>query len=228
MDLLSDLLHRSAALHRHLCPRQVLGVRIGLLGLRSLDFQERPADKSLLAILETDGCAADGVWAATGCSVGRRTLRIVDYGKVAATFVEAKSGAAIRVAPRAGIREAAWRYAPTARNKWQAQLEGYQTMPDDELLSVLEVALTFSLAELLSKPGCRAICESCGEEVINGRETIEDGIILCQACAGQAYYQLTPLVVSEATSAILVNTLKGTGRVWRETASRAWERLETL
>jgi formylmethanofuran dehydrogenase subunit E len=45
----------------------------------------------LLTILETDGCAADGVSAATGCWVGRRTLRVEDFGKVAATFVDTQT-----------------------------------------------------------------------------------------------------------------------------------------
>jgi len=38
-------------------------------------------DKTLLLIVETDGCLVDGLAVATGCRVGRRTLRIEDYGK---------------------------------------------------------------------------------------------------------------------------------------------------
>ncbi|MCZ7672117.1 MAG: formylmethanofuran dehydrogenase subunit E family protein [Chloroflexi bacterium] len=41
--------------------------------------------------METDGCGADGVAVAADCHVGRRTLRVVDYGKMAATFVDVQT-----------------------------------------------------------------------------------------------------------------------------------------
>ena len=86
MTPLTELLKESAALHRHLCPRQVLGVRMGLLAAEVMGLDLPQTDKRLLTIIETDGCAADGISVATGCWVGRRTLRVEDYGKVAATF----------------------------------------------------------------------------------------------------------------------------------------------
>ena len=45
-------------------------------------------DKRLLAIAETDGCAVDGLIAATGCRVGVPMLRILDFGKLAATSTD--------------------------------------------------------------------------------------------------------------------------------------------
>ena len=116
---------------------------------------------------------------------------VVDFGKVAATFVDTHTGAAIRVVPRAGVRQAAPEYAPDARSRWQAQLEGYQIMPEARLLSIQPVALSFSLEAVISRPGCRVECDACGEEVINEREIIRDGLTLCPACAGASYYRLT-------------------------------------
>ncbi len=55
-------------------------------------------DKRLLVIVESDGCFVDGVSVTTGCTVGHRTLRVEDYGKVAATFVDVSSERALRVA----------------------------------------------------------------------------------------------------------------------------------
>jgi formylmethanofuran dehydrogenase subunit E len=60
----------------------VLGVRIGLAAGEALDLDLPRADKRLLMLVETDGCFADGVSVATGCWLGRRTLRLVDYGRV--------------------------------------------------------------------------------------------------------------------------------------------------
>ncbi|MBK9095054.1 MAG: hypothetical protein IPM84_20295 [Anaerolineae bacterium] len=53
--------------------------------LLALDLPQ--TDSAWLAITETDGCFVDGVSAVTGCYVGRRTLRVEDFGKVAAVFV---------------------------------------------------------------------------------------------------------------------------------------------
>ncbi|MEB2288040.1 MAG: FmdE family protein [Anaerolineae bacterium] len=189
MPTLEDLLQASAALHRHLCPRQVLGVRMGLLAGRWLGLTVPRSDKRLLVFVETDGCAADGVAVATGCRVGGRTLRVVDFGKVAATFVDTRAGRAVRIAPAPESRERAWAYDPDARSRWHAQLAGYQRMPDEELFAAQDVVLTVSLEKLLSKPGYRVNCQICGEEIINEREVVREGVILCRACAGEGYCQ---------------------------------------
>ena len=186
--ILDELLRQSAALHSHLCPRQVLGVRIGLLAGKLLGLEVPRQDKRLLAIVETDGCAADGVAVATGCWVGKRTLRIEDFGKVAATFVDTHTGRTVRVAPRSQARDLALDYAPEAQGHWEAQLLGYQRVPDDELLTWQEVTLTASVEKIVSRPGLRVVCDRCGEEVMNEREVIREGAILCRACAGSAYY----------------------------------------
>jgi len=187
--ILDELLRQSAALHSHLCPRQVLGVRIGLLAGKLLDLEVPRRDKRLLAIVETDGCAADGIAVATGCWVGKRTLRIEDFGKVAATFVDTHTGRTVRVAPRCQARDLTPAYAPEAQGHWEAQLLGYQRVPDDELFSWQEVTLTAPLEKIVSRPGLRVVCDRCGEEVMNEREVIREGVILCRACAGSAYYQ---------------------------------------
>ena len=185
---LADLLELSSARHTHLCPRQVLGVRIGLAGACALGLAAPRADKRLLVILESDGCFADGIEAATGCSVGHRTLRIEDYGKIAATFVDVQNGEALRLAPRLDVRRRAGEYAGGEPRQYFAQLQAYQAMPDDELLSVRPVQLHVPVQKLISRPGVRVHCEVCGEEIINERESVIEGHLLCQACAHGGYY----------------------------------------
>ncbi len=189
MPDLQTILQISSARHSHLCPRQVLGARIGLAGMRALGFDEPPAKKRLLVITETDGCFADGLIAATGCTVGHRTLRVEDYGKIAATFVDVRTGRAVRVAPRLDVRERAYAYAPDEKRHYFAQLRGYQVMPDDELLTVQEVALTTPVEAIVSRPGVRVNCAVCGEEIINERETWVDGQPYCHTCLQPGYYR---------------------------------------
>ncbi len=191
MPALKEFLATSSALHRHLCPRQVLGVRMGMLAGEVLGLDLPQTDKRLLTIVETDGCAADGVSTATNCRVGRRTLRVEDYGKVAATFIDTVTGQAVRIAPRLEARTRARAYAPKAGNKWEAQLLGYQRLPAAELLLVQSVRLKTPIEQIISRPGLKAVCEVCGEEIMNEREVIRDGATLCRACAGQSYYLLT-------------------------------------
>ncbi len=186
---LDSLLEQSGALHRHVCPRQVLGVRMGLLGgeCLGLDVPQPFESKRILTIVETDGCFADGISVAANCWVGRRTLRVEDYGKVAATFIDTFTGRAVRVHPHPQARERARRLAPDATSRWHAQLLGYQRLATEELLIATPVALTLSLDKLVSRAGYRVTCARCGEEVINEREVVRDGVVLCRPCAAGGY-----------------------------------------
>jgi formylmethanofuran dehydrogenase subunit E len=185
---LAPLLEEVAALHKHLCPRQVLGVRLGLLGAKCLEIDVLRSDKRLLAFVETDGCFADGVSVATGCWLGHRTLRLFDYGKAAATLVDTESGRAVRVRPHPEAREQALRYAPDATDKWRAQLLAYQLMPESALLQATSVTVTLDIEALVSRPGLRVPCAGCGEEIMNEREVLRGGVALCKVCAGGASY----------------------------------------
>ena len=188
MSDLQALLEISSRSHNHLCPRQVLGVRMGLAGAAALGFEPQQTGKRLLVIVESDGCFADGITAATGCTVGHRTLRVEDYGKVAATFVDVKTGQAVRIAPRLDVRQRALACQPGEPRHYFAQLQAYQILPDAELLTVCEIELRTPVEQIVSRPAVRVECAICGEEIINEREIKRNGQSLCRACAGLAYY----------------------------------------
>jgi formylmethanofuran dehydrogenase subunit E len=186
---LASLLRLCAEKHRdHLCPRQVLGVRMGLWAGELFQIDLPQSEKRLFAFVETDGCLTDGIAVATGCWWGNRTMRLVDYGKAAATFVDMQSERSIRISPRLDARTRANLYAPSASDHWHAQLEAYQIMPDEELFDARAVVLNVSLAEIISRPGERVVCDECGEDVINARQVRVEGKTLCRACASGAYY----------------------------------------
>lgn len=190
MNNLKEILTFSASRHSHLCPRQVLGARLGLAGAAALGLDVPRKDKRLLVILETDGCFADGIEAATGCTVGHRTLRIEDYGKIAATFVDVQTSQAVRLAPRLDVRQRAYDHAPGESRHYFAQLQAYQAMPDVELLTIQPVHLTTPVTKILSRPGIRVNCDLCGEEIINNREICKNGQTICRSCAGDSFYQI--------------------------------------
>ena len=185
---IATLLQQSSARHDHLCPRQVLGVRIGLAGLDALGLSAPVSKKSALVIIETDGCFADGIEIATGATLGHRTLRVNDLGKIAATFVDVNTRQAVRISPALDARRRALCYAPDEPRHYFAQLLAYQIMPPEDLLQTRQVILDPPLEVLLSRPGVRLDCAICGEEIINERQVIVEGVVLCRTCANQGYY----------------------------------------
>ena len=163
---------------------------MGLAGLAALGIQAPMPHKAALVFVESDGCFATGIEVATGAAVGHRTLRIMDLGKIAATFANVQSGFSIRLAPQLDVRQRALEYALEVKKKYYAQLKGYQLMPERELFSYQEVELQPALEAIISRPGLRAKCVQCGEEIINERQVLVEGRIFCQTCAGNSYYSL--------------------------------------
>jgi formylmethanofuran dehydrogenase subunit E len=202
------LLEKSIQDHDHLCPRQILGVRIGMAGMKVLGINEPPTKKQLLVVSETDGCFVDGVIAATGCTVGHRTLRVEDFGKVAVTIVEIKTSRAVRVAPALDIREKVYAYAPNEPRHYFAQMQAYQIMPDDEMFTNQEVVLNIPVERIISRPGVRVNCDMCGEEIMNEREIVRDGSTLCRGCAGDGYCQAGTLYTLNIPSLSLADLQK--------------------
>jgi formylmethanofuran dehydrogenase subunit E len=196
---LEELLEKASTLHNHVCPRQVLGIRMGMLAADLLEMDLPQTKKRLYTFLETDGCFADGVAVATGCWLGHRTLRLMDYGRIAATFVDTDSDKAFRVGVHPEARQFAREAEPDARSRWHGQLAVYQYLPNEQLLTWKPVRLNFSMEALISRAGVRVNCARCGEEIVNEREQYVNGEPLCRACIGDAYYQISE---PETTSAL--------------------------
>jgi formylmethanofuran dehydrogenase subunit E len=157
--------------------------------MKALGFDSPPDSKQLLVVTETDGCFVDGLSVATSCTVGHRTLRVEDYGKVAAVFADVGTSRALRVAPAPDIRQRACVGVEDETLRYLAQMQAYQTMSDEEMFAVTEVQFLVSLESIVSRPGLRVNCDLCGEEIMNEREVRQNGMTLCRACFGNSYYQ---------------------------------------
>ena len=132
MKPFSDLLLESAAAHGHLCPGQVVGIRMAMLGCRLIELIEptrRDQIKKLIVFVEMDRCTADAVAHVTGVKLGRRSLKFMDYGIMAATFINlecfprafhrrvAQSGRYVCAGDRRQIGPAIDRLSPNARQR---------------------------------------------------------------------------------------------------------------
>ncbi len=185
---MQTLLNQASQCHGHLCPGLVLGVRVAVRGLNELELDPERDAKRIIAYVEMDRCATDAIASVTGCSLGKRTLKFVDYGKLAATFVDLEQGRAVRVGTRETARERARGYAPPGLPDHEAQVAAYQVMPEEELLTVHRVQVVISDFDRPGRPVRRTECARCHEGINDGREVIVAGETLCRACAGQPYY----------------------------------------
>src|SRR3972149_579250 len=100
MRPLQELVEYSSSLHGHLCAGQILGVRMAMVGCREIDIEEPRGWKKLIVYVEIDRCATDAIQAVTGCSLGKRTLKFLDYGKMAPTYINPQTGKPMRIDPK--------------------------------------------------------------------------------------------------------------------------------
>jgi formylmethanofuran dehydrogenase subunit E len=191
MESFEVLLQSSADAHGHLCPGQVVGVRMAMLGCRLIGLdapRRRDQIKKLIVYVEMDRCTADSVAHVTGVKLGRRSLKFMDYGIMAATFVNLETGEAFRVVSTEEARSLASAYAPEIPQKYPQQLEAYKRMPDCVLFRVQEVGVKIKDCDLPGPTRYKVPCSSCGQMVRDQREVIQDGAILCKPCAQESYF----------------------------------------
>ncbi len=185
------LLQESMRIHGHLCPGQVLGVKMSMLGLREIGITDPKGKdrKNIIVFVEMDRCATDAVQSVTGCSLGHRTMKFMDYGKMAVTFLNLRTGRAIRVIAKEEARQKTKIYFPHIEDKYSAQLEAYKIMCDEELFAVMDVNVKIKPEDMPGRPLGRVKCDGCGEYVQDSREVYRGGRVLCIPCAGSGYYE---------------------------------------
>lgn len=196
MESFEQLLAESTRIHGHICAGQVIGVRMAMAALERLGISDPKGTerKKLYVLVEIDRCATDAIQSVTGCSLGKRSLRWIDFGIMAATFVNLETGKALRVTAREEARALSESYCPEIMDKYHRQLEAYKIMPLDELFLFQEVTVQLRDCDMPGRPMRRVQCSQCGDYVQDCREVDKEGKILCRACAGERYYQVVTTV----------------------------------
>ena len=202
---LDTLLHEAELAHGHLCAGQILGVRMAMLALTRLGIQEprlrsSPDRKRLVTFVEIDRCATDAIGVVTGCRVGKRALKLRDWGKMAASFLDLSRPIAtqpdrfeaLRIVARESSKDRARELFPDIADKNAQQMHAYRELPDADLFTEQWVAIHLPPSEFPGFRGARVACAVCGEGINFDRYTTKpDGAILCLGCADPAarYYQ---------------------------------------
>lgn len=178
IDDYPGLLAQAERFHGHVCRGIETGTRMAMAGLAWLGIRDpRGVDrKRLIVFVEVDRCATDAILCATGCSPGKRSLKVLDHGKMAATFVDLESGRAVRLMSRG-----------TGGDEPRPPVS---SLSDQELFTITPVEVALRPEDLPGRPTRSCTCETCGERVIDGREVVRDGRTLCVPCAdGRRYFR---------------------------------------
>ena len=171
-----DLLDLCIDYHGHFCMGQVLGVRLALKGMELIHTSDR---KEMLVFIENDRCIADAIQVVTGTRIGRRSAKLIDYGKMAATFMNLDANIAYRVNVR---------HVDPKIKYSKAELRNILHVPDNDLLAWRRVRVPLKPEELPGKPQRTVNCARCGEKVFDSKDICVDGEPLCRSCVHGAYY----------------------------------------
>ena len=194
-----EWLDKATAFHGHQCPGQVLGVRLAMRGLDELEITDPYGvdRKKMVVFVEAARCFADAIMTVTGCRVGKRSFKIIDIGKFAATFLNMGSGRAVRIALRSDIRERMTASYPGQEER-KAETTAFMEMTDDELFAFQDVAVVLNREDTPGEPIVRSFCSSCGDAVVDRREVERNGRVLCRPCSTGSSYYTIPFAVRAA------------------------------
>ena len=192
-----EVFEESTRIHGHICAGQVLGVRMSLLALSLLNIYDPKGQdrKKIYVIVEIDRCATDAIQSVTGCTLGKRSMKWIDNGIMAATYINLETGRAVRIVALEEARESSKKYCTEIGDKYARQLEAYKLMPDSELFKVSDVKVSIPPEDLPGRPLRRVQCTTCGEWVQDSREIEKDGTVFCKNCANGPYFEYVNEVV---------------------------------
>ena len=193
LSKLDGLIDECGRLHGHICPGQILGVRMAVLGCHLTGIVDpRGVDrKKLLVWVEIDRCVTDAVSAVTGVRLGKRSLKFLDYGKVAATFLNLSERRAHRIVAKEESRELADSLYPAVGDKTERQMLTYREADVALLFKIESVSLELGDFERPRRPRRRINCAQCGEGVNDGRDLVDAvNRRVFRSCAFGSYYLL--------------------------------------
>lgn len=192
MKDLDTLLQGASKAHGHLCPGQVVGVRMAMLGCDLIGLDDpsaMPQIKKIIVYVEMDRCATDAISYVTGVKLGRRSLKFIDNGIMAATFVNLETGKAFRIVSTETARDKAPILKPDIKDSRQQQLEAYKIMDDSDLFTITEVKVDVPASDMPGPTRFKATCTQCGIIIRDKKEVFKNNQVLCRPCAMGSYFK---------------------------------------
>ncbi len=184
MDSFEEQLEKAGQFHGEICGGITIGTKLAMYGMELMDMELNTRHKNLIVFLEIDRCMADAVQVVTGCTLGKRSLKQMYYGKFAATFYNMDTGKALRIVDADANK-------PKGKKETKAELvERFKKTPAEELFTVQEVRIKIPDAQKPGNPHSSVFCSVCNDKVADERHLNRGGKPVCKPCAEGAYYEL--------------------------------------
>ncbi len=192
-----SLWRKAVQFHGHCCP----GITIGVVACQVVleEFGADAANDDLVAVVENDACGVDAIQVLLGCTLGNGKLIHRDYGKSVYTFLNRKTGRAIRLS----MRSDAIRSEPKADERLQMlsekvgkgdatdfELEEFRKHRQTQIANLLKSGrdifaiqdIDISIPQRKVAVGRSINCESCKEPTLVHRIKQLNGMKLCIPC----------------------------------------------
>jgi formylmethanofuran dehydrogenase subunit E len=139
---LDSIINKAAEFHGHIGPFLVVGVRMGLIGLRELETT--PDNAKLRSTISVEqvvpfSCVIDGIQVVTKCTIGNRKLQLKKASKTISTDFQILGGRHVTVTLKPGKLMELKNALPTNISSREtiklARLVA--TLPEEELFTIL-------------------------------------------------------------------------------------------
>lgn len=210
---LEPLMDRAGEIHGHYCVGLALGIMMGSYAMKFILKEKRNTEdfdgmEKLLAIVEMNNCASDGIQYVTGCSFGNNALIFRDFGKMALTLVD-RNGKGVRVYAKTNFRNDIIPQPARLEELFNKVIKNRKGT-EQEMVEYKELAMNYSfdflkndfeaifnteevvvqIPEYAPIHG-NFICDKCGEQIMASRKIEKNNQNLCIPCANAEYFELT-------------------------------------
>ena len=162
---MDELWQSAVKFHGHECKGLAWGYKVATFAMEKLGI-DRSSDEELVAIVENDTCAVDGIQVVTGCTFGKGNLIFKDYGKHVYTFFNRNTGKGIRISRKKGV-----------------EVDDIMLAKGDDLFEISEPKEQIPKKARIHKS---IECVRCGESAMEMRIRIYKGQYLCYPCYEEA------------------------------------------
>ena len=179
-----EQLAKAGEFHGEICGGIAIGTKLAMYGMELMGFELNKRHKNLIVFLEIDRCMADAVQSVTKCTMGKRTLKQMYYGKFAVTFYNMETGEAIRVSDADANKQ------DKKIESKEEMIERFKITPAEDLFKVEKVHVDLNPSQMPGHPHTSVFCSVCGEKITDGRHLNRGGNPVCIPCAEGAYYEI--------------------------------------
>ena len=183
-DEYMEQLKMAGEFHGEICGGIAIGTKLAMYGMELMRMELNRRHKNLIVFLEIDRCMADAVQAVTKCSMGKRSLKQMYYGKFAVTFYNMDTGEALRVSDADANKK------DKIKETKHEMIERFKNTPAEDLFNVENVKVDLKESQMPGKLHTAVWCSVCGEKVSDGRHLVRSGKPICISCAEGSYYEL--------------------------------------